>query len=330
MRLKDVFPDDDISLLEASLRDKLSRLAAAGAIGAGILGGGYGLHKLANQPPPTSSRIEKTLNIPYTAEPDEPWVQKPYVEPDDADISTDSPRRTRPDKTSISGEPHDAFPTALLNQLDAPRKQKIINFKKTFIPVIHEINLEIAHDRQQISKILDPKHKISDADKTLLKTLASRYNVPLQKDAQTNKTIQELAKDLLLKVDIVPEQLVLAQAALESGWGTSELARQANNFFGLKSSEKHEPHEIIRHMDNINYRYYNSLHHGIKSHIHNLNTHRAYRDFRQASCQLKKQKNMNSELMSRELTKHLKAYSASPIYGQKLRDMIQTLKSAKI
>ena len=329
MLLKDVFPSDDLDLLEASIRDKLARIAAAGAIGAGVLGGGYGLHKLSNQPPPTS-RIEKNIEIPSINEPIEPWVQRPSSEYDEFDIELDTSPQKKPNKISVGGAAHSSFPAALIGQLDADKKQKLVNFKKTFIPVIREVNAEILHDRQNLAKILDSKHKITNSDINLVHTLAERYNVQKLKDQNQEKTIQEIAKDLLLRVDIIPEQLVLAQSALESGWATSELARQANNFFGMKSSSKHEPHEVITHTDGFNYRYYNSLNHSIKSYIHNLNTHKAYRDFRQARAQLKKQKNMTPELLAKELTKHLRAYSASQEYGKKLREIMQTLKTVKI
>jgi Bax protein len=328
MLLKDVFPSDDLDLLEASLRDKLSRLAAAGALGAGILGGGYGAYKLANQPP-IQTRFEKPISVP-SAEPENIYFppDTPYdefhrdIDKKPGQQGTDV---AAPKKISIGGQPHGNFPPELVDQQTADRTKKVLAFKSALKPLITQINHDIMIERQQISKILDPKHKLVPSDQELVNDLADKYQVAKTKDNKT-KTVHELARELLYKVDLIPEQLILAQAALESGWG---LARQANNFFGHRATAKHTNDQKITSTDGADYRFYPSLYHSIRSYVHNLNTHRAYQNFREVRANLQRQKNISPELIALGLTKHLGAYSTNSLYGDELRKIMKTMKNVK-
>lgn len=303
MLLNEVFSHD---LDEAGIRDKLAKAAAVGAVGAGILGGIYGADKLVNIPP-VQTRIEKPIEIPAQ----------------DSDIKSGEKQVTP------GGQPHAEFPSHLSDQSTVSRDDRIKKFKSVFLPVVNQVNQSILNDRYNLKMILNPKHKLSEHDSILVNTLADIYNVNLQNQDGLSKTIHDLARELLYRVDVIPEHLVLAQAALESGWATSDLSRQGLNFFGQKATPRHQEHQKIKHTDGYNYRSFNSLEHGIRSYIHNLNTHRAYGDFRKARAALRKQKNMSSDIMSNELTKHLQAYSTSAEYPNELRKIIQMLKRIK-
>lgn len=303
MLLREVFPDE---LNEAGIKDKLAKAAAVGALGAGILGGAYGLNKLADIPP-TQTRQEKIIDIP----------------PQDSDYA--------PGGRSVvpGGKIHAEFPSDLVDQSTVGRNDRIKNFKSVFLPVVHQINQSILNDRHNLQMILNPKHKVTEHDRIFVTQLSETYDVNFRKNDRSAKTIHELSRELLYKVDAIPESLVLAQAALESGWATSDLARQGLNFFGQRATAHHQSYQKISNTDGYNYRSFNNLEHGIRSYIHNLNTHRAYTDFRNTRAQLHREKNISSELMAQELTKHLKAYSTSPEYPLELRKIIQMLKVAK-
>jgi uncharacterized FlgJ-related protein len=52
-------------------------------------------------------------------------------------------------------------------------------------------------------------------------------------DASSKEQINVAIEDLLKRVDIIPVKLVMAQAIIESGWGSSKFAREGNNYFGI-------------------------------------------------------------------------------------------------
>jgi Bax protein len=95
---------------------------------------------------------------------------------------------------------------------------------------------------------------------------------------------------LLHRVDILPPSLVLAQAATESGWGTSRFAREGNNLFGQRTYRPGngivpanrpdgETHEVKR---------FGTLFESVRSYMRNLNTHLAYRELRDLRAQLRR------------------------------------------
>ena len=113
----------------------------------------------------------------------------------------------------------------------------------------------------------------------------------LAKDYRHNTesaTKKEVA-ELLLRVDQVPASLALAQAAMESAWGTSRFAVQGNNLFGQWCYQKGcglvplrrnagSTHEVAK---------FDSVSDAIKSYLKNINTHRAYADLRNDRASLR-------------------------------------------
>jgi len=121
-------------------------------------------------------------------------------------------------------------------------------------------------------------------DQRQLRAMATRYKIKAQDDA-------ELLATLLQRVDAVPASLVLAQAANESGWGTSRFARQGNNLFGIWCFKagcglkplKRTPgltHEVAR---------FDSVEAGVRHYIHTINTHSAYADLRDIRARARQQ-----------------------------------------
>ena len=81
----------------------------------------------------------------------------------------------------------------------------------------------------------------------------------------------------------VPYEMILGQAALESGWGTSRFAKEANNLFGIKTWNKNTPHllpEGINKWPGWGVRVFASKCDSVKEYIRLLNEHPAYEDFR--------------------------------------------------
>jgi Bax protein len=134
-----------------------------------------------------------------------------------------------------------------------------------------------------------------------------------------------LSKDLsILKIrmDEIPVSLAIAQAAKETGWGTSRFALEGNALFGQwtwsgeglkpKDSEKNTGHKVMR---------FNVLQASVRAYQRNLNTHSSYREFRKLrAIQRDNQGNLNSL----ELVKYLDEYAETGVkYTEILKKIIE-------
>jgi Bax protein len=108
------------------------------------------------------------------------------------------------------------------------RKQAFFNYLR---PLIQQVNQEVERDRQQLLELFsafEHKGSLSQRQWQQVFRLAQKYRV----DEALIKPEPALFEELLLRVDILPEALVLAQAANESSWGRSRFATEGNNLFG--------------------------------------------------------------------------------------------------
>lgn len=110
----------------------------------------------------------------------------------------------------------------------AERKEAFFSFVYSFVE--HE-NERIQAHREELEPIWRKMERGADLlngeERQTLLDFAERYRVDVEE-----MTTGEMAKELKLRVDLIPPSLVLAQAANESAWGTSRFAREANNLFG--------------------------------------------------------------------------------------------------
>ncbi|MDE4961402.1 glucosaminidase domain-containing protein, partial [Francisella tularensis] len=91
-------------------------------------------------------------------------------------------------------------------------------------------NKEICLQQQQIQKLknaLDKKGSLNSQHDKKLSAYLEYYKI------KTNPSPAEELDYLKIKAGMIPTSFVLAQAALESGWGTSRFAKDYNNYFGL-------------------------------------------------------------------------------------------------
>ncbi|MDA0228794.1 MAG: glucosaminidase domain-containing protein [Proteobacteria bacterium] len=149
-------------------------------------------------------------------------------------------------------------------------------FIKSVLPVVLRVNEDILAARQRLQElraILDSGLSLTDAQRDWLHQMAERYETaPYDWDA------------FMERVDIVPPSLAIAQAAEESGWGTSRFAREGNALFGqytYKASHGMLPEQRASGQHHL-VRAYSNLVEGTRSYVHNLNYHRAYGEFRAA------------------------------------------------
>ncbi|MCY4591444.1 MAG: glucosaminidase domain-containing protein [Alphaproteobacteria bacterium] len=123
--------------------------------------------------------------------------------------------------------------------------------------------------------------------------------------------LEELApEELLRRVDTVPVSLALAQAAVESGWGTSRFARQGNALFGVRTWVMDEGlvPDDSGPGTTFGVRRYRTVTHSVCSYIHNLNVSDHYASFREARQRLRRD-GVARQRWGHELADHLQRYS---------------------
>ncbi|MCU7997500.1 glucosaminidase domain-containing protein [Shewanella oncorhynchi] len=164
--------------------------------------------------------------------------------------------------------------------------------KKAFFdflrPIVQQQNAIILMERGFINEMLalvDNGKSLSDTELAQINALFDKYQYPAR-----NVDAKSLAS-LLKRVDIVPESMVLIQAANESGWGSSRFAREGFNFFGEwcftsgcgivpSSRGSGKSHEV---------KVFSSVDESVSSYMRNLNSNTAYALFRSIRADLRSQ-----------------------------------------
>ncbi|WP_457599588.1 glucosaminidase domain-containing protein [Hydrogenimonas sp.] len=149
-------------------------------------------------------------------------------------------------------------------------------------------NEEVMKERRKLLALLKELERgaISRKESEWLRALALKYKVIKKEgDILTRQKLRELVK----RVDIVPPSIVLAQGAVESGWGTSRFAVEGNALFGQWSfsDTAMKPKEQRSRLGNYGLATFKTPLDSIRSYLLNLNTHPAYRDFRDLRAQLR-------------------------------------------
>ncbi len=188
-------------------------------------------------------------------------------------------------------------------------------FFRTLLPLVLAENQRIADQRHRLHQALGdslPEQRRIN----IITDLAAEYGV--DGDPLAPETWQALA----LRVNTVPVPLALAQAAKESGWGTSRFAREGNNLFGEWTWEpsagikpKDRPEGATHYVQA-----FDSLRASVRSYLNNLNTHFAYERFRTLRHRAR---GAGREMTPREMTAGLNRYSERGwAYVEEVREMI--------
>ncbi|HHI5409182.1 TPA: glucosaminidase domain-containing protein [Vibrio metoecus] len=187
------------------------------------------------------------------------------------------------------------------------RKEAFFNYLKP--GVIYE-NSRILQERAILKRIKKDfaDGQLSPNNLAQAQRLASLYSLELNQGIVDIEWLQEM----LHRVDVIPEALVLTQAANESAWGTSRFAREANNYFGqwcyssgcgLVPLERIEGafHEVAK---------FDSVQDSIQGYFMNVNRNAAYRDLRDIRFQLRQKKlNPASDDSAKAMSNGLMKYS---------------------
>jgi Bax protein len=172
-----------------------------------------------------------------------------------------------------------------LADLDSVDLRKSV-FIKSMLPLLLLENERIAVEREKLLAILEKAGPVGAREAAFLEELFDRYG------AEPGNP-----RDLLRRVDVVPVSLALAQAALESGWGTSRGARNGHSVFG---------HMRFGDDDEGRLRHFADLPAAVEAYALNLNTHRAYAEFRRARAAYRAE---GKPLDGHSLAQHLHRYS---------------------
>ena len=181
-----------------------------------------------------------------------------------------------------------------IKQIENIKKRKNL-FIQLILPLVIKENNNIKLDRNKLFIILN-KSKNTKVEKKWLEAKFKQYGV-INKDLSTLK----------IRMDEVPVSMAIAQAAKETGWGTSRFAQEGNALFGqwTWSGEGIKPagadddstHKVMK---------FKVLQASVKAYQRNLNTHSSYKDFRSARAELR---DKGQKLDSIVLTNYLDKYA---------------------
>jgi Bax protein len=181
-----------------------------------------------------------------------------------------------------------------IKQIESTKKRKEF-FVQIVLPLILEENYLIRLDRKRLFVILN-KNNNTESEKKWLKSKFKQYGV-VNRDFTTLK----------IRMDEIPASLAIAQAAKETGWGTSRFALEGNALFGQwtwsgegikpASADSGATHKIMK---------FKVLQASVRAYQRNLNTHSSYKEFREARAI---QRDNDGKLNSLELVKYLDKYA---------------------
>ena len=206
-------------------------------------------------------------------------------------------------------------------ELDIVTKKQV--FFSFLGPLILHSNELIKTNRDRVAGIISKLRKsapVSTEDLTFLREMAVAYKV-IKGEADLNDPA--LQDTLLRRVDILPASLVLAQAAEESGWGTSRFAVEGNALFGMWTWNGKGITPINQRSGLGNYKIaaYETPLQSVIAYMHNLNTHQAYRQLRERREELRKS---GAKVTGLELASTLTKYSErGQAYVNSLKKLIE-------
>ena len=187
--------------------------------------------------------------------------------------------------------------TQFPRDLDALQSTKLKKetFIKIVLPLIVAENEKILADRKKLTIVSDKKYT-TDLEKQWIRQKLLEYKV---KKGDLN--------ELLTRMDVIPTSIALAQAAKESGWGTSRFALEGNAIFGQWTwsgqgiapldRDSNKKHKILK---------FPILRASVKAYQNNLNTHKSYSKFREKRSTLREK---NKKIIGLQLTDTLNNYA---------------------
>ncbi len=198
------------------------------------------------------------------------------------------------------------------------KKQSFFGFLRQYV---ERENVRILEERVRLvefSGILETGADLSQTEQRALDAIAKEYRL---EDSELSN--DDLVEELVIRVDVIPVSLVLAQAATESAWGTSRFAREGNNIFGQWCFDEGCGLVPGRRADDKSHevRAFASIDASVRGYFRNLNTNSSYAYFRELRAQMRIQ---DKSLDSMMLASGLRRYSErGHIYVTEVQDIIR-------
>lgn len=174
-------------------------------------------------------------------------------------------------------------------------------FVQLLTPLVLLENQRLIEQRRLAKALLHERRELTTEEQQWLTDMKNHYRIKTKNP--------ELAKEKLLRrLDKLPTELVLAQAAMESGWGTSRFAQEGNSLFGQWTFDDNKGLVPENRNEDANHsvKAFENLQGSIRSYLHNINTNPAYKELRQLRQKMREQ---NKELDAHKLAKGLVRYS---------------------
>ena len=180
-----------------------------------------------------------------------------------------------------------------IKKIENTKKRKEL-FIQIILPLIIQENNNIKKDRKKLFNVLN-KSKNTKSEKKWLESKFKQYGV-MNKDLSTLK----------IRMDEIPISIAIAQAAKETGWGTSRFAQEGNALFGQwtwsgngikpANADNDSTHKVMK---------FTVLQASVKAYQRNLNTHSSYKEFRSVRAELRGEgKKLDSSILTEYLDKY--------------------------
>lgn len=216
-----------------------------------------------------------------------------------------------------------SLPRELTRIRDTKVKKEI--FFSALLPPILKVNETILADRRKLKKIIlkiTLGTKVSETDYYWLTRKLRLYKVKVKNIQDFLDRTEQILGQLLGRMNMIPPELALAQAAQESGWGTSRFAQQGNALYGEwtwddgcgmvpKQRDKGKTHRM---------KCFKSIIEAVDSYMLNLNTHRAYTALRQQRAAFRDDQLINVIPLVETLTNYSEE---GPDYVEKIKNIIR-------
>lgn len=193
-------------------------------------------------------------------------------------------------------------------------------FVKTVLPIIINENQQIIVTREFLNDLkikLQTFKTINNNEISKLNKIAKKFNIQY-----SNKHKLDLIEEILANVDIIPNSIALAQAAIESGWGKSRFAKEYNALFGEYTYDQNKGVVPLEreHGDKHLIKSFTSYNNSVSSYFKNINSHNAYKEFRDVRNIMRSKNNFSNISL---LLNKLNSYAEDNNYVSNLHLVIE-------
>ena len=193
-------------------------------------------------------------------------------------------------------------------------------FVRTVLPLIINENQKILSVRNNLLLLknkLSSNYSLNKSELQILKKLSKNHKIKFN-----NSHKLDVINNLLKKVDIIPNSIVLAQAAIESGWGSSRFAQDFNALFGEYTYDSNKGVIPLERENGENHliKAFNSYNSSVESYFNNINSHYAYEQFRELRKVMRERNNFSNVTL---LVNKLDTYAEDENYIQTIRSVIK-------